>query len=84
MSDETQTLDEALDELREFLVHAHSARVEWSHPTAFLVKIPNSTPTAWLVTVEDDGLVLRADDWDAAVEDVDEAIALIENELVPT
>jgi hypothetical protein len=83
MTDGTQTPEEAADELREFLVHAHSAVVEWSHPTAFLVKIPDSTPAEWLVTVEDEGLTLRADDWNATVDEVDDAIALIENEMLP-
>lgn len=83
-NDAPQTREEACDEFREFLVSAHSAIVEYSHPTAFIVKIPDTTPAQWLVTVDDDGmLTLRADDWDATVDEVDDAIALIENEMLP-
>lgn len=84
MTDESQTPEEACAEFREFLVQYHAAVVEWSHPTAFLVKIPDTRPAEWLVTADDDGLTLRADDWDATVDDVDDAIAFIENEMLPT
>ncbi len=84
MSDEAQTPEEATDELRWFLVHYHKAVVQYSHPTAFIVTIPESTPAQWLVTVDDEGLTLRADDWDVTVDDVHDAVAYIENELLPT
>lgn len=82
--DAPQTREEACDEFREFVVHYHSAVVEYSHPTAFLVKIPDTTPAEWLVTVNEDGtLALRSEDGEALCDDVHEAVAHIEQEMLP-
>jgi hypothetical protein len=80
------TPEEACAEFLDFLVEYHRAVVEYAHPTAFLVRIPDTIPERWLVTVEDEALMLRnnqsgTEQMDA--DTIDEAIAFIENEMLP-